>query len=421
MIESHLRSSAEGASRVLVVDDETPILRAVRRVLRKENFEVIVTNSPKEALELLGEEPYAVLLADHRMPDMEGTYLLEKARKLSPSTIRIILTGYLDPQVAIAAINRGAVFAFVTKPWKDEDLCTIIRQAVAQFQLQKQNRQLTQDLAQAREQEVRIASRIQKLLLAGQVPNDIRGMRVSALTVPSQQVDGDFYDFIQHGDDCLDVIVGDVMGKGIPAALLGAATKNQFLHALHQTPPCIDDSQPSPEAVVDRVHRCLTPQLIQLESFVTICYARFDLGRGQVTYVDCGHTKTIHMKPSVGDCQVLQGDNMPLGFSMSETYRQVTAPFGNADTFLFYSDGVSEAHLAPGRFFGKAHLMDLVKQHHAHGPERLVEEIHKRVRHFMSGESLTDDLTCVALQACPDEVQYDDDYRAELRAGNGTR
>jgi PAS domain S-box-containing protein len=95
-------------------------------------------------------------------------------------------------------------------------------------QLQAANK----ELEQAREREIEIGFRIQQTLLLDQPPVDVPGLRVAALTIPSQRIDGDFYVFLRHSNECLDVIVGDVMGKGVPAALLGAATKSHFLRAL---------------------------------------------------------------------------------------------------------------------------------------------------------------------------------------------
>ncbi len=83
-----------------------------------------------------------------------------------------------------------------------------------------------------REREVAIGFRIQQMLLLDEPPRDIPGLRVAALNIPSQRIAGDFYDFFTHQDESLDVIVADVMGKGIPAALLGAATKSHFTEAL---------------------------------------------------------------------------------------------------------------------------------------------------------------------------------------------
>ena len=95
-------------------------------------------------------------------------------------------------------------------------------------QLQKANRAVEQ----ARDREIATGFKIQQTLLLDQPPANIRGLRAAALTIPSQRIDGDFYIFVRTPMTCLDAIVGDVMGKGIPAALLGAATKSHLLKAL---------------------------------------------------------------------------------------------------------------------------------------------------------------------------------------------
>src|SRR5262249_58029311 len=134
-----------------------------------------------------------------------------------------------------------------------------------------------------RQREVEVGAKIQQTLLLGQPPRDLPGVRVAALTVPSQQIDGDFYDFYKHSDYCLDVIVGDVMGKGVPAALLGAAIKSHFLRALSHLISFLDRSQlPEPEEVVRLVHADVTKEFIGLEFFATLCYARFDPPGGRV-------------------------------------------------------------------------------------------------------------------------------------------
>ena len=135
-----------------------------------------------------------------------------------------------------------------------------------------------EELARAREQEAEIGFRIQQTLLLEQPPQDLPGVRAAALTIPSQRIDGDFYDFFNHRDRCLDVIVGDVMGKGIPAALLGAATKSHFLQALSRLISLSEPGTlPEPKDIVTLAHSEVARQLIELESFVTVCYARLDL------------------------------------------------------------------------------------------------------------------------------------------------
>ena len=147
------------------------------------------------------------------------------------------------------------------------------------------------ELAQAREREIEIGYRIQQTLLLDQPPRDISGLRVAALTIPSQRIDGDFYVFFKHPDQRLDVIVGDVMGKGVPAALLGAATKSHFIEALsHLTALSKDGKLPEPKEIVTLAHAEVARHLIDLESFVTLCYVRLDLDRRSLDLVDCGHT-----------------------------------------------------------------------------------------------------------------------------------
>ena len=129
-------------SRVLVVDDEAEALSAVERVLHNEGLQLTTTTSTDEALALLGRENFAVLICDQRMPGMTGTELLEKARLVSPETVRIILTAYADLTPILRAINTGVVHRFLQKPWNDDELKLVIRQALDQHALLAENQRL---------------------------------------------------------------------------------------------------------------------------------------------------------------------------------------------------------------------------------------------------------------------------------------
>ena len=217
-----------------------------------------------------------------------------------------------------------------------------------------------EELARAREQEVEIGFKIQQTLLLEQPPQDLPGVRAAALTIPSQRIDGDFYDFFNHRDTCLDVIVGDVMGKGIPAALLGAATKSHFLQALSRllslSPPGI---LPAPKDIVTLAHSEVARQLIELESFVTLCYARLNLVERRLELVDCGHTTTIHFSPHPERAGCSRVENMPLGVSENEIFEQITVAIEPGDVLVFYSDGLTEARDVHGELFGIERLVGL--------------------------------------------------------------
>ncbi len=249
------------------------------------------------------------------------------------------------------------------------------------------------------QQEIEIGAKIQQTLLLGLVPGDVPGIKVAALCIPSQMIGGDFYDFIKPHDRCLDVISGDVMGKGIPAALVGAATKTQFLRAMSQLlSSSTRAGLPEPHEIVACVHAELVKQLINLESFVTLCYARFDLDQQRVHIVDCGHTRTVRYRPRLGVCDLLQGVNLPLGFIEQENYEQSSFELAADDFFVFYSDGLTETTNAAGDPFGETRLVELVTSHGQLDPEKLVAEIHRTVIAFTGKETLADDLTCVAVK-----------------------
>jgi len=119
----------EKGQTLLIVDDEPNILTSLSRLLRREGFNILTANSPSEAFEHLAKHPVQVILSDQRMPDMSGTEFFARVRQLYPDTIRIVLTGYTDIESVTGAINRGAIYKFLTKPWDDDLLREQIREA----------------------------------------------------------------------------------------------------------------------------------------------------------------------------------------------------------------------------------------------------------------------------------------------------
>lgn len=127
---------------ILLVDDEPNVLRALKRIFKQENYKVYLAESGKDALEILKSSLIHVVVSDHRMPGMTGAELLKTIKKNYPQTIRIMLTGYADVNAVMGAVNEGAVYKFITKPWNDEDLRLTISLALEQYDLIKENRDL---------------------------------------------------------------------------------------------------------------------------------------------------------------------------------------------------------------------------------------------------------------------------------------
>ena len=131
---------------VLFVDDEPNILSALRRLVRREAYEALTANGGQEALELLESQQVAVIVSDQRMPGMMGADFLARSRELAPDAVRMMLTGYSDIETATRAINEGEIYRFISKPWDDEDLKLILRDALNRFELEDTNRRLTAEL-----------------------------------------------------------------------------------------------------------------------------------------------------------------------------------------------------------------------------------------------------------------------------------
>lgn len=162
--------------RILIVDDEAHVGKALRRALFEEGYEITTAQSGVEALQFLREREFKVVLSDERMPGMQGSELLATISLRWPETVRILLTGQASLEAAVRAVNEGEVYRFFLKPWNDMELRLAIRSGIEKYDLEVKNRKL---LALVRSQELKLRT------LAG----------TSNLTVNPQgrDQDGSFY------------------------------------------------------------------------------------------------------------------------------------------------------------------------------------------------------------------------------------
>jgi len=144
--DAHGRGSPVGRRTLLLVDDEENILRSLKRLLRRDGHTIVTANSGESGLELLEKHPVGVIVSDQRMPHMDGAEFLAKVAQRHPDTVRIILSGYTDLETVTEAINRGAIYKFLTKPWDDELLRKNIAEAFHLFELRQENERLTLEL-----------------------------------------------------------------------------------------------------------------------------------------------------------------------------------------------------------------------------------------------------------------------------------
>jgi phosphoserine phosphatase RsbU/P len=256
------------------------------------------------------------------------------------------------------------------------------------------------EIAQNRARELMAGSQIQRTLLFGKMPWQNGILNIAPYTQPSQVIDGDFYEFFSFDENTFDIAIGDVMGKGIPAALMGAAVKKQlnrsiaWLLSRNLSP----GFKPAPGDIINDLHRRVCNELLDLDSFVTLAYLRIDTVLQQAWLVDAGHLPLIHASDK--ETKLIRGVNLPLGILQEEVYQQQGIAFELGDIFFMYSDGITEARNASKEEFGFDRLLELVREMHACAvpPSIIVQNVRWHVNEFEDHVDPNDDRTCVALQ-----------------------
>lgn len=412
-ITSEDQRTAREHPAILIVDDDPFVLKALEKTLHDSRYRVVVAGGGAEALKLIRQQNFAVIICDQSMPGVNGTEVLREAVACQSHAIRILMTGSADLNNVVQAVNIGQASQFILKPWDEVSLRQTVAASVEKHALIKENERL-QALANRQYEELtinhenltrelRLGARIHEVLLLGKVPQDVPGISLAATTVPSREIDGDFYDFFRPLPQVFDIVIGDVMGKGIPAALVGTAVKTQLtrfavpfsrLQVFDKHGIWRDDVF-SPVEILARVQQSLSSALIDLEYFASLFYGRFDLQQLSFTYVDCGSSKPLHYQAAKKSAEELKGDNFPVGVLPVEALTSVTTLFGKGDVFVFYSDGVTEARSPSGELFGAFRLRRLIEEHYDADAEKLLVLIKEAVVSFACKELFDDDITII--------------------------
>ncbi len=166
---------------ILLVDDEENITSALVRLLRRDGYNILRANSGQEGLALLTQNQVGVIISDQRMPGMTGTEFLSQVKELYPDTVRIVLSGYTELNSVTDAINRGAVYKFLTKPWEDDLLRANVEEAFHRHEMKIENTRLTQELRQANDELRAINQELEQRVesKAGEVVRNLNVLRIS--------------------------------------------------------------------------------------------------------------------------------------------------------------------------------------------------------------------------------------------------
>ena len=235
------------------------------------------------------------------------------------------------------------------------------------------------------EQELRVARLIQQTLLPKQLPS-LPGWQMAGHYEPAEAVGGDFYDFIYFEDGRLGMVIGDVTDKGMPAALVMATTRSLLRSVAQQLV--------SPGAVLERVNDLLDPD-IPPNMFVTCLYAVLDPITGRLRYANAGHN--LPVRHSNGEVTELWATGMPLGLMPNMRYDEAETVIEPGEFFLFYSDGLVEAHNGSREMFGSLRLHSLMSDHCNSGPDLIKYLLGELASFTGPGSEQEDDVTLVTL------------------------
>ncbi len=243
------------------------------------------------------------------------------------------------------------------------------------------------------ENEVRFAQRVQAALLPAEVPSRLRGIDVTARFAPARELGGDFYDFLSPEPNNLVVAVGDVSGKGVPAALYSAFAGELLRGRTFRRRYLPGRSSPS--GVLSSMNTILHQRQLE-EYYCTLCYALFDLKRRTVVLANSGLPFPIRC--TAESCAQIELPGLPLGAFAGSAYDEVTFALHAGDVFVFCSDGVFEAMDGQACEFTAARLLEVVGRTREQPAAAIVDAIFAAVEQFRGDAAPNDDMTAVVLK-----------------------
>lgn len=368
--------------RVLVIDDDPEIHRLLCARLESRGYQISFASSGEEGLNRLRDVNPDLIFLDVAMSGMTGIDVLDFVRSQRMDVAVILTTAYSSEQVAIAALRHGAD-DYLRKPFDGGEFQATLDRTLARLTMSRQIELLRNELEKKQAQlaqEIARAAAVQSELLPTEQPA-IAGFEIGARCLPASAVGGDFYDWQPLADGRISITVGDVMGKGMSAALL-MATVRAVIRAMV--------SQHGPAAVMQHTATSLDGDLARSGSFVTVFHAQLDVDTAELRYVDAGHGQ-VFLRRENGTIEVLQPWGLPIGVVSTELYREGSVTLEAGDLLVIYSDGLSEAR--PDLFRDRLMLAEQIPADEAASvtAQRLVE---------LATEAgpLPDDLTVVVVK-----------------------
>ena len=403
------------AQTILAVDDDVDILDLLEISLDSDGYNVITAVNGLDAIEKAKSHVPDLILLDLMMPKMDGFEVIDNLRSNSQTRAIpvIMLTARALINEKLQGLDAGAD-DYITKPFDLKELTARIKAVLGRTQPTKYINPLigamgdwfSETGVEQLATHLKTAATIQQRLLP-QAPPNLPGFDISGVLRSSTSVSGDFYDFIPFDDGCLGIVIADVRGKGIPAALLMVMIRTALRLVCRQ--------ESSPAAVIKSINDLLVIDT-EPDLFATMVYGILDPKTLSFTYSNAGHCPPLHLKDTgvhnkrklgvkgtkLKIHQLRTGGMVAGSFDFAE-FENETVQLECGDTILFYTDGFTEAEReTDGAFYGEERLLDVIRSSKNLSAEMICKTIEDNLVDFIGRKQQTDDLTLVVLKVTTD-------------------
>jgi serine phosphatase RsbU (regulator of sigma subunit)/CheY-like chemotaxis protein len=343
---------------IVLVDDEDFVLTSIKSLLELEtSYRILTFESPREALGAIKRNPVDVIVTDFFMPELNGIQFLMAVKEIYPDLPAVLLTGYADKENAINGINKVGLFQYIEKPWDNDQLIMVIKNAIETTNLRRQLRdkisELDNTIRQKEDlfehnslikQELDLARKLQMQLLPSDLP-EIEGINIVTHFQPMIEIGGDYYDIIRLVDDSWSVLVADATGHGIRAALGTALLKFAF--------NSFSGKDVSPQEILSGMNSILCTGLPE-DMYIAAIVANINPKERTVSLANAGLTYPLWIHTDKDDYELVSSQGMLLGLmddSLFKPGEEKSIILSDKESIIFYTDGLSETQSTDKKLF----------------------------------------------------------------------
>ncbi|HON78380.1 MAG TPA: fused response regulator/phosphatase [Spirochaetota bacterium] len=365
--------------RILVIDDSKLNRAIVKKTLGKLDLDITEAQDGLEALDILKSESFDLILVDIIMPNLDGYGFIQEFKNMPGDEFVpvILMTGSEDLNSKIKGLNIGAD-DFLLKPLNEKELTarvkSLLRLKSAHDELYEKNMLIKRELD--------IAKKVQEFI----IPTDfsfIPEPKVSGVYLPIEDIGGDYFDCYRLHDGSVGILIADVTGHGIPAAMV--MTMSKMIFSIYAS------EFSSTSMLLAKVNREMRGLLLD-NQYITAFYCIYNPVTGELHFTNAGHSRPLFYRKSAGKVMALDTDGLFIGIMDSTTYEEKKIIAEPGDTLFLYTDGITEIRNSENEEFGEKRLARFVRNNCDISGNDYCTALLDEIRAFTSLEDRNDDI-----------------------------